>query len=196
MTFPSPEAAFPARQRSPDDSGQQLLSFPVSFAQQRLRFLHYLEPAVASYNLPVALRLTGPLDVGALEESLNEIVRRHDALRTSFPVWEGRPVQVISPVRLIPVPETDLRDRPAAEREREASRLASLEANRPFDLAKGPLFRAKLLRLAEQEHVLIVTMHHIVSDGWSVDILLHDLAVLYDAFRQGKPSPLEELPIQ
>src|SRR5260370_23915804 len=143
MTFPSPESAFPARQRSPDDSGQQLLSFPVSFAQQRLWFLHYLEPTVPSYNLPVALRLTGPLDAGALEESLNEIVRRHDALRTSFPVWEGRPVQVISPVRLIPVPETDLRDRPAAEREREGSRPASLRASRPARLAARPPLRAQ-----------------------------------------------------
>jgi len=192
----TPESGFPKRPTSSKEPAGQPLSFPVSFAQQRLWFLHYLEPTVPSYNLPLALRLTGPLDVGALEESLNEIVRRHDALRTSFPVWEGRPVQVISPVRLIPLPETDLRDRSPAEREREASRLASLEANRPFDLAKGPLFRAMLLRLAEQEHVLIVTMHHIVSDGWSLDILLHELAVVYDAFRQGKPSPLTELPIQ
>src|SRR5712692_201968 len=192
----TPESGFPKRQLSSKEPGGRPLSFPVSFAQQRLWFLHYLEPTVPSYNLPVALRLTGPLDAGALKESLNEIVRRHDALRTTFPVWEGRPVQVISPARLVPVPETDLGDRPPAEREREASRSASLEANRPFDLAKGPLFRAKLLRLAEQEHVLIVTMHHIVSDGWSLDILLHELAVLYDAFRQGKPSPLEELPIQ
>ncbi|MEP6995919.1 MAG: amino acid adenylation domain-containing protein, partial [Acidobacteriota bacterium] len=140
--------------------------------------------------------MTGPLDVGALEESLNEIVRRHDALRTSFSVCEGRPVQVISQARQVALPETDLRDLPVEAREREASRLAGLEAGRLFDLAQGPLFRAKLLRLTEEEHVLIVTMHHIVSDGWSVAVFMRELAMLYDAFRLGKPSPLPELPIQ
>ena len=170
---------------------------PLSFAQQRLWFLHYLEPGSGSYNLPIALRLRGALDVGALGESLSEIVRRHDALRTSFPVREGLPVQVISPTRQVPLPEIDLRSLPDGEaREREASREAALEASRPFDLAKGPVLRAKLLRLAEEECVLIVTMHHIVSDGWSVDVLMRELAALYDAFRQGQPSPLLELPIQ
>ena len=174
----------------------QGVSFPVSFAQQRVWFLHYLEPTIASYNLPVAVRLTGSLDVGALEESLNEVVKRHDALRTSFPVCEGRPVQVIAPVRQVALLEIDLTEFPAEAREGEAARLASVEASRPFDLAQGPLFRAKLLRLREEEHVLIVTMHHIVSDGWSIGILMRELAALYEAFRVGKPSPLPELPIQ
>ena len=181
---------------TPQDVGGPGVSFPVSFAQQRVWFLHYLEPTIASYNLPVAVRLTGPLDVGALEESLNEVVKRHDALRTSFPVWEGRPVQVIGPVRQAALLEIDLTDFPTESREEEAARLASVEANRPFDLAQGPLFRAKLLRLDEEEHVLIVTMHHIVSDGWSIGVLIRELAALYGAFRLGKPSPLPELPIQ
>jgi len=172
------------------------VSFPVSFAQQRVWFLHYLEPTIASYNLPVAVRLAGPLDVVALEESLSEVVKRHDALRTSFPVHEGHPVQVIAPAHRVPLPEVDLREFPAETREEEAARLASVEASRPFDLAQGPLFRAKLLRLGEEEHVLIVTMHHIVSDGWSIGILMRELAALYEAFRLGKPSPLPELPIQ
>lgn len=196
MTLPSPESDFLTRQSSLNDSAEQIPSFPVSFAQQRLWFLHYLESGAAPYNLPVALRLTGRLDAGALEESLNEIVRRHDALRTSFPVREGRPVQVISPARQVPLLKTDVRDVPLEAREREASRLAALEAARPFDLARGPLFRARLLRLAEDQYVLIVTMHHIVSDGWSVDVFLRELAALYDAFRLGNPSPLPELPIQ
>ncbi len=172
------------------------MSFPLSFEQQRVWFLQRLDPTVASYNVPVAVRLTGSLDVGALEESLNEVSKRHDALRTSFPLWEGRPVQVVGPVRQIPFLEADLTDFRAETREEEAARLATAEANRPFDLAQGPLFRAKLLRLREEEHVLIVTMHHIVSDGWSIGILMRELAALYGAFRLGRPSPLPELPIQ
>ena len=172
------------------------LAFPASFAQQRLWFLHYLEPGAASYNLPVALRLTGQLDAGALEESLNEILRRHDALRTRFPVRDGVPVQVVTPLRQIALQPTDLADIPADRRDAEASRAASLEAARPFDLAEGPLFRARLFRLEEENHVLVVTMHHIVSDGWSIDVFLKELGLLYEAFRQGQPSPLPELPIQ
>ena len=196
MTQTPPQTGPVSHPKSPQEPGGRGVSFPVSFAQQRVWFLHYLEPNVASYNLPIALRLTGPLDVGALEESLNEIVKRHDALRTSFPVREGRPVQVISPVRQVPVPQTDLSDLPAETREREASNAAGIEASRPFDLASGPLVRARLLRLAEGDHVLIVTMHHIVSDGWSVDVFLRELIALYSAFRLGEPSPLPELPIQ
>ncbi|MEO8429878.1 MAG: amino acid adenylation domain-containing protein [Acidobacteriota bacterium] len=172
------------------------LAFPASFAQQRLWFLHYLEPGVASYNLPIALRLKGQLDAGALEESLNEILRRHDALRTSFPVRDGVPVQVVAPLRQVDLQPTDLGDIPAEGREQEASRLVSLEASRPFDLASGPLLRAKLFGLDEESHVLVVTTHHIVSDGWSIDIFMKELALLYEAFRKGQPSPLPDLPIQ
>ncbi len=172
------------------------VAFPASFAQQRLWFLDYLEPGVSSYNLPVALRLRGHLNTNALAESLNEILRRHDALRTRFPVRDGVPVQVVIPPRPIDLLPTDLADIPPDQRENEASRLASLEAARPFDLAEGPLLRAKLFRLQDQDHVLVVTMHHIVSDGWSVDVFLRELGVLYDAFRNGEGSPLPELPIQ
>src|SRR5262249_32513840 len=185
--------ADPKTPREFDGAG---VSFPVSFAMQRVWFLHYLEPTSASYNLPVGFRLQGPLDVVALGEALNEVVRRHDILRSSFPVREGRPVQVVGPVRQVALPVIDLTDSPPEAREGEAAHLAAAEANRPFDLAQGPLFRARLLRLHEEEHVLIVTMHHIVSDGWSIGILMRELAALYEAFRLGRPSPLRELPIQ
>ncbi|HVE65432.1 MAG TPA: amino acid adenylation domain-containing protein, partial [Thermoanaerobaculia bacterium] len=172
------------------------MPIPASFAQQRLWFLHYLEPASPAYNVALPMRLTGALDVAALAKSLNEIVRRHESLRTSFAVHEGLPVQVISPVLTVAIPETDLSELPAEAREREASRLIKIEGTRPFDIASGPLIRATLLRLSEESHVLIVTMHHIVTDGWSNDIFLGELTALYAAFRAGEPSPLIDIPIQ
>ena len=196
MAKTRPTSGHFADPKTPQEFGGAGVCFPVSFAQQRIWFLHYLEPTTASYNLPVGFRLSGPIDVGALEESLNEVVKRHDVLRTSFPVRDGRPVQVVVPVRRIALPVVDLTDSPTEGREGEAARLAAVEANRPFDLAQGPLFRARLLRLHEEEHVLIVTMHHIVSDGWSIGILMRELSALYEAFRLGRPSPLPELPIQ
>ena len=196
MAQTPPKSSFLGDPKTPLEFGGASVSFPVSFAQQRVWFLHYLEPTTASYNLPVGFRLRGPLDVGALEESLNEVVKRHDVLRTTFPVREGRPLQVIVSVRRVALPVIDLTDSPPEAREGDAARLAAVEANRPFDLAQGPLFRARLLRLHEEEHVLIVTMHHIVSDGWSIGILMRELAALYGAFRLGRPSPLPELPIQ
>jgi len=179
-----------------EPSSGEPLSFPASFAQQRLWFLHHLDPGTGAYNLPVALRLEGPLDAEALEASVNEILRRHDVLRTTFPVRDGIPVQVVSAHAPILLQRTDLRHLAPAAGEREAARLASAESIRPFDLAAGPVFRATLLRLAVEDHVLILTMHHIVSDGWSVGVLLRELAALYGAYRAGEPSPLPELPIQ
>jgi amino acid adenylation domain-containing protein len=182
--------------RSLPDGRDPLPCFPTSFAQQRIWFLHYLEPNVPTYNLPIALRFKGRLDVGALEESLNAIVRRHDALRTSFPVRQGNPVQVIAAPAHVALPEIDLRHLPAEAAAHEAARLAAAEGSRPFDLARGPVIRFQLLRIGEEDHVLVVTMHHIVSDGWSVDVFQRELAIFYEAFRLGKPSPLPELPIQ
>ncbi|HHH41043.1 MAG TPA: non-ribosomal peptide synthetase, partial [Chloroflexi bacterium] len=169
---------------------------PLSFAQQRLWFLDQLEPGSPFYNIPTAVRLTGPLDVAALERSLNEIVRRHEALRTTFPTVDGRPRQHIAPELTLPLPVIDLRGLPEAEREAQALRLATEEAQRPFDLAQGPLIRALLLQLDDDDHIALLTMHHIVSDGWSMGILIQEIAVLYDAFAQGRPSPLPELSIQ
>src|SRR5215218_9094181 len=155
-----------------------------------------LEPGTSTYNIPYGERLTGRLDITVLERSLEEMVRRHEALRTTFAVVDGTPVQVITPARALEVPLIDLSELPQAEREAEARRLAREEARRPFDLERGPLFRAKLLRLGEEEHVLLLTTHHIVSDGWSMGVVRRELKAHYEAFSEGKPSPLAELPIQ
>ena len=171
-------------------------NLPLSFAQQRLWFLDQLEPDGSVYNVPIGLRLRGPLNVESLERSLNEIVRRHEVLRASFPSVGGYPLQLISPSLILSLPLVDLTDHPAAERENEAQRLANEEAERSFDLARGPLLRATLLRLASEDHVLLLTLHHIVSDEWSMGVLYRELTALYEAFGAGKPSPLAELPIQ
>ena len=169
---------------------------PLSFAQRRLWFLDQLMPESAVYNINAALTLNTTLDAVALERSINEIVRRHSALRTTFRSADGEPVQVVAPLLTIDVPVIDLRHLPAELRQPEAQQLATAEARRPFDLASGPLVRTALLRVDEQSHVLLLTLHHIVADGWSMGIFLSELGVLYDAFSAGEPSPLPELPIQ
>ena len=169
---------------------------PLSFAQERLWFLDQLELGSTAYNIPVAYSLKGPLDVDALKWSLDEIVRRHEVLRTTFEVVDGRPVQVIAMNLRLALPVADLRELPEAERETEVRRLHTEEAQQPFDLAQGPLLRVTLLRLGEEEHVLLLTMHHIVSDGWSMGIINRELSVLYEAFSAGKSSPFSDPPIQ
>jgi amino acid adenylation domain-containing protein len=171
-------------------------SAPLSFDQQRLWFLDQLEPGNPAYNRPVTLHLRGSLHVGVLERALNEIVRRHEILRTTFPASEGRPAQMIHPFQPLALRVTDLSNLSEAEREVQALRLMSHESQRSFDLAQGPLFCPTLFRLSEQEHILLLAMHHIVFDGWSVRVLLRELATLYEAFAANKPSPLPELPIQ
>jgi amino acid adenylation domain-containing protein len=170
--------------------------FPASFAQRRLWFLHQLDPASPVYNIPSPLRIAAPLDLEVLRRTLNEIVRRHEALRTTFTVIDGEPVQVVAPALTLPLEIVDLRVLPPAQREAEAQRLAMLDALRPFSLGAGPLIRATALRLTEAEQVLLLTLHHIVSDGWSMGILLRELGALYTAFAQGRGSPLPELPVQ
>lgn len=167
---------------------------PLSFGQERLWFLEQLEPDSSFHNTPAVVRLTGQLDVIALEQSLNEIVRRHEVLRTSFTNVDGRPEQVIAATVELKLPVSDLRELP--ENENEASRLIEEEARWHFDLGEAPLFRAQLLRLAEDEHVLIVNLHHIISDDWSLGILFREISSLYPAFANGHSSTLEELPIQ
>ncbi|HYP26493.1 MAG TPA: condensation domain-containing protein, partial [Blastocatellia bacterium] len=169
---------------------------PLSFAQQRLWFLDQLSPGNAAYNIPEAIRLSGRLDTKTLEESLSEIVRRHEVLRTSFPTVGGMPVQEIAPPQPVRVPVIDLTALPEAEREARAESLASEEAARPFDLQRGPLLRAALLRLGAESHVLLFTMHHIISDAWSMEVLVREVASLYEAFSRGEPSPLGDLPLQ
>jgi len=169
---------------------------PLSFAQERLWFLDQLQPGSAFYNIPAALRLRGALDAEALERALGEIVRRHEALRTTFTDRDGTPLQVIAPFGGFRVPVRDLSGLDGAAREAQVRRLASEDATEPFDLAAGPLFRASLLRLDAEEHVLLVCMHHVVSDGWSMGVLFRELSALYGAFREGRTSPLRELPVQ
>ena len=171
-------------------------TYPLSLAQQRLRFLHQLQPDSYYYNTAGAMRLKGHLDLTALRRTLSEIVRRHDVLRATFPILDGVPVQIIGRVEPQALPLTDLSDMPAGEREGVATRLINEESQWPFDLASGPLLRTTLVRLGEDEHVLLVVMHHIVSDGWSVGIFLRELTTLYNAFSQNLPSPLPELSIQ
>ncbi|MET0396580.1 MAG: amino acid adenylation domain-containing protein [Longimicrobiaceae bacterium] len=173
-------------------------ALPLSFAQQRLWFISRLDPESSAYNLPVALRLRGPLDAGALERAVREIVRRHETLRTVFHEAGGEPVQVVreAPAGAPALPALDLSGLPEGAREAEARRLARAEARRPFDLARGPLLRARLVRLAPGEHVLVLAMHHVAGDGWSVGVLFRELSALYPAYLEGGPSPLPELPVQ
>jgi len=169
---------------------------PLSFAQERLWFIDRLEPGSAVYNIPAAWRLAGALDEAALERSLGEIVRRHEALRTTFTEVDGSPVQVIAPFGGFTLPVEDLSALGEAEREAAVGRHADEEARRPFDLAAGPLFRATLLRLGAEEHVLLLSVHHIVGDGWSLGVLYRELSTLYAAYREGRTSPLPELAVQ
>ena len=169
---------------------------PQSFAQQRLWFLDQLVPGSLAYNMATGVRLRGVLDTQALGAALAEVVRRHEALRTTFGTEGGLPVQLVRRGLDIGPPAIDLSALSEQEREAESQRLALEEANRPFDLTTGPLLRATLVRLAEQEHVLLLTMHHIISDGWSIGILVREIAELYEAFHVSAPSPLAELPIQ
>ena len=169
---------------------------PLSFAQQRLWFLDQLEPDNPFYNIPQGLRMHGELDGEALEKSLTEIVRRHEVLRTTYRLVEGRAVQFISSLPNLTIESVDLTRLPESEREIQARMFAAREARRPFRLDQGPVMRAHLLRLSEQEYILILNTHHIASDGWSMALYVRELSELYSAFVEGKPSPLPELPIQ
>ncbi|MFB2922991.1 amino acid adenylation domain-containing protein [Aerosakkonema funiforme] len=171
-------------------------NIPLSFAQQRLWFLDRLVPNNPFYNVPAAVRLTGSLNLEALSQTFNEIVRRHEALRTTFVTIEGQPVQVINPALKVSLPIIDLQDLPPGEREKEARRLAAQASQQPFNLSADLLLRITLLRLSETEHILLLNMHHIVSDGWSIGLLIREMAILYTAFASKQPYPLPEIPIQ
>ncbi|MET0646274.1 MAG: condensation domain-containing protein, partial [Pyrinomonadaceae bacterium] len=169
---------------------------PVSYGQQRLWFLDRLEPGNPFYNSPSAIRLEGRLDADALGRSLTELARRHEVLRTRFVEDSGELTQEVTPAQPVPLPLIDLSQEINGERESAARRLMEEEARRPFDLSRGPLLRCSLVRLADDEHVLLITMHHIVSDGWSVGVMVRELTTLYAAFTRSEASPLEELPVQ
>jgi len=169
---------------------------PLSYEQQRLWILHQLQPNNAAYNIPLSVRLRGALDHAVLERALSEVVRRHETLRTAFENDEGQPVQVISPPQPVSFPLVDLSELSEPARAEEVTHYRRSEVETRFDLAAGPLWRARLLRIGAEEHVALFTMHHAISDAWSMGVLVHELGKLYEAFAAGRPSPLEELPVQ
>jgi amino acid adenylation domain-containing protein len=169
---------------------------PLSFSQERIWFLDRLQPGAAVYNIPFAMQLRGALQPEALAATFREIARRHEALRTGFEEAEGRPVQVISGEAELEMPLIDLSGLPEPARQPELERLAHEEAGRPFDLRRPPLLRVRTIRLSAAEHALLATIHHIVSDGWSSGVLVNEVAALYAAFAEGRPSPLPDLPLQ
>jgi amino acid adenylation domain-containing protein len=177
---------------------------PPSFAQERLWFLDQLQPGSPFYNVPISLRLRGRLNVAALAAAWSEIARRHETLRTSFASAHGQPVQVVAPAAAVSIPLVDLATLgavaeatvPGGGREAVLSELAHQEARQPFDLARPPLLRLRLIRMGAEDHALLATVHHIVSDGWSMGVLIREVAALYTAFCESRPSPLPELAIQ
>jgi hypothetical protein len=187
------EPAMPAPPLQPVSRDQLL---PLSYAQQRLWFVDQVEPNQPHFNNPRAMRMNGALNVAALEQSLSEITRRHEVLRTTFTSINDEPCQIIAPFAPITLPVIDLSHLKQTEREPEAHRLANEEAVTPFDLSRGPLVRLSLLKLSSDEHVLLLTKHHIVTDRWSIGLFIEELMTLYTAFSAGKPLPLPELPVQ
>jgi amino acid adenylation domain-containing protein len=169
---------------------------PLSFAQQRIWFLDQLNPGSPAYNTPSAIRLAGALNVIAMEQSLSEVVRRHEALRTTFPILKGRPFQAIAPPPTISLPIVDLGELRNGEAEAQAQLLTKVEARRSFKLSRGPLLRGTLLRLSQQLNIGLFTLHHIVSDGWSKGVLIEEVMTLHQAFTDGKPSDMPELTLQ
>ena len=172
------------------------LDLPLSFAQQRLWFIDQLEPQSTLYNMPMWLTARGRLAVDGLGQSLREILRRHEVLRTVFRAADGQPFQVVTPEIDLAVPVVDLSGLKEGDRRRQAARLMQENARRPFTLDRGPLMRLRLLRLAEDDHLVLFDMHHIASDGWSLSVLIREVGALYNAFSKGLPSPLRELPVQ
>ncbi|WP_256875073.1 condensation domain-containing protein [Nostoc sp. C052] len=178
-------------QRVPRDG-----KLPLSFAQQRLWFVQQLSLESDSYNMLEALRLDGSLNVVALEQSLSELIRRHEVLRTTFPSVDGNPIQHIAPATALNLPIHDLQELSAKEQTAQIQQMVKSLASQPFDLAVGPLVQFTLLQLSQNEYVLLLKMHHIIYDGWSLSIFYRELSRLYAAFTQGLPNPLPPLPIQ
>ncbi|HEX2625623.1 MAG TPA: amino acid adenylation domain-containing protein, partial [Candidatus Limnocylindrales bacterium] len=200
-------AELPRSPQALDEATTRPATAPLSYAQRRLWFLAQLSPDSPFYNVPAALRIHGAVDDDVLERALQEIVRRHDVLRTTFAAVRGEPLQRVAPALHLALERVDLSlSRPAgparpaqlarAQRDRELSSLATLAARRPFDLEHGPLIRASVVHLSGDEHVLLITLHHIISDGWSLGVLFRELAAIYRAFLFGEPCPLPALPRQ
>ena len=169
---------------------------PLSFAQQRLWFLSQMESQNVAYNIPFALNVTGPLHIAVMERCLNEILRRHETLRTTFPIIDGSPVQKVGPPQHIRLDIMNLSLLSNDDQTQDVQRIALEEAQRPFDLVAGPLIRTTLLKLGEASHVFLLTLHHLISDWWSIEVFIREAAILYAAFSKGAASPLPELPVQ
>jgi amino acid adenylation domain-containing protein len=193
VAMPGDEAPLVRVPRTPRDPAAGL---PLSSSQERLWFLDRLTPGTATYNLPYAMRLVGPLDRTVLARCFEEVLRRHEVLRTTFALHGDAPVQIIHPPEPFVLPLVDLAGLSERVRRAEADRLADAWMTAPFDLERGPLLRVVLLRLAPREHGLLLSKHHIITDGWSKNLLLREITVLYEAFAGGRPSPLPELPVQ
>ncbi|HID38462.1 MAG TPA: non-ribosomal peptide synthetase, partial [Calditrichaeota bacterium] len=170
--------------------------FPLSYSQQRLWFLDQLEPGSALYNIPSVLRIRGKLNIEALQKSFNDIIRRHEVLRTTFSTVDENPVQIIADTLELEIPVIRVEESDRQRREETIHEMALEEALQPFNLHTGPLLRVKLLKISNEEHILLVTMHHIVSDNWSTGLFVHEMLQLYPAFAAGKPSPLPDPPVQ
>src|SRR5580692_309958 len=182
----------PSLKRIPRDG-----ELPLSSAQMRLWLFDQLEPASSAYNIPIQHEFKGHFDLVAFERSVSEIVRRHEALRTSYLKVDGRPVQKINPPQSFRIPVVDLQGLPKAAREQEVARLVSIDARQPYDLGQAPLMRAQVLKLAPDEHVLVLNFHHIAFDWWSAGVFEKELTALYDSFLLSEgASPLPELPLQ
>jgi hypothetical protein len=176
--------------------GEEQFCFPTTIAQQTFWFLDQLERGNPAWNIAVRFRIRGGLDIPTLERVLNEIVSRHEILRTTFSLIDGQPRQIVHSTAAIPLPVDDVSRVPQTERDVEEERLSIQEGERRFDLKNGPLIRARLLKLADQEHMLLVTMHHIVSDGWSIGVFNDEVAAHYSAFAENRPAALPDLPFQ
>ncbi|MGZ6507404.1 MAG: condensation domain-containing protein, partial [Tumebacillaceae bacterium] len=177
-----------------NEKGQRI--YPVSFAQQRLWYFNKMAPGNVAYNVPFQFRLTGALDMGLMEQTFNELVARHETLRTTFADVNGQPVQVVAPSYTLKMNVIDLRDLDEAIRGQEVERLCYEDVHTPFDLRNGPLVRVAMLQLSETEHVLLLNLHHIIFDGWSMGVLVGELTAIYGALASGQPSPLPELKLQ
>ena len=184
------------RESIPIEPGDRVGPVPLSFSQEALWFLDQLSPGQPTFNVTAAVRITGPLDRSALERSLNELVHRHESLRTTFVTIDGTPHQVIERDLNLSVDNDDLSGLPSGHRQAEVERRAIEDARRPFDLVRGPLARVSLLRLGDAEHALLLTMHHLITDGWSLGVAASELVTLYESGRRGSSSPIPLPPIQ
>jgi hypothetical protein len=185
-----PLANLPRRETGAADPwAGEVFVFPTTIGQQGFWYLDELDPGNPAYNIAVRFRLEGPLEIEPLARALNEIVRRHESLRTIIGTEDGAPIQLVAPSVSISLPVDDLRNVPKPDRDSRAEVLTVEEARRRFDLSTGPLFRARLLCLDEEDHVLLITVHHVIADGWSIGVITQELGALYEAFCRGLDSP-------